>query len=65
LVQQNKLGTVSDFDCFSESVITVLDNLDKAKKATVNNAPWIKNNLSWDSFGKKYDKIFTELWNDE
>jgi glycosyltransferase involved in cell wall biosynthesis len=65
LVREHNLGYVSDFDGFSDAVIDVAKNLEKEKERTKRNRQWLKNNLTWNKFGERYDKIFTELWVDD
>jgi len=61
IVSEHGLGIVSKEEDFVDVTLRTLENLDKIKDQTLKNRTWIKNNLSWDNFGKKYEEIIETL----
>ena len=61
LVEENNLGYVSKIEDFSKKILDIYSDYDKVREETLNNRVWIKDNLTWERYGQKYEKIFEEL----
>lgn len=59
LVEEHALGVVSSLEDFTENALRVLERPFDV------DTTWIKDNLTWDKFSERYDKIFMELYNNE
>jgi glycosyltransferase involved in cell wall biosynthesis len=61
LVKNNNLGAVLPIEKFAEGICNVASNLQAEQQKTVENAKWIRDNLTWENFGKKYEEVFEEV----
>jgi glycosyltransferase involved in cell wall biosynthesis len=67
LVIKHHLGLVKDISEFAD-VIKVLGtevNMKTERSNRRKDAEWIRNNLTWEAFGKRYAKIFEEMWHED
>ena len=61
LVKEHKLGIVLPIEQFVEGILRVNANLQAEHEQTIEKAKWIRDNLTWELFGKKYEEIFDEV----
>jgi glycosyltransferase involved in cell wall biosynthesis len=61
LVKEHKLGKVcSESEEYVKTILDIYSNYDKVKEETKENARWLSK-LTWEAFGKRYEKIFEEV----
>jgi len=61
LCKDHNLAEVSKIEDFVSVILSIINNLDKNKEKISNNKLWIKDNLTWNNFGKKYESVISEL----
>ena len=61
LVKDNKLGEVCDTSKFVDTILNIYSNYQKYKEKTIENAKWIKDNLTWKKFGEGYERMIEEV----
>jgi len=61
ICKEYSLARVCKIKDFEATLRSVLQNLEKEKKRTIKNRIWIKNNLTWKNFGKKYLEVIEDL----
>ncbi len=62
LIQQHNLGSVVPLqtEAFVKEILIAHDNLKRVTDDTKEKSKWIKENLNWEKFGRKYEEIFEE-----
>jgi len=66
LVKNNNLGVVTEIDNFEGHIYNIADKgRDFSREETLENSVWIKDNLTWDAFGKRYEDIFSDIWKED
>ena len=63
IITDNKLGWVSSSDVeeYVNKIKYIYDNYEKCKEETIENAKWIKENLTWQKFGEGYERMIEEV----
>lgn len=60
LVKDHSLGKVARIEDFPKAILDTYSNIKDEKEKTIEKSRWIKENLTWDAFGKRYEQVFEE-----
>jgi len=63
IVEKHNLGIVSDLENFYKSVMSAISDLKNLKERTLANRVWLKDNLTWNKFGERYEKLMEDVLN--
>lgn len=60
IVKDNDLGKVAQIKDFPRAILGIYSDMENEREKTIEKARWIKENLTWERFGEKYEEIFEE-----